>query len=152
MSSSLLPSSRSAGREVWLGTARAACQGRFSWRAAGGTVGQQSPAGGLGLLFQKGQSEGGCFGHSQWSTAAQHGRESLEEPEALSCVNTLTDTWCFPSCSSHTHRSLCAHWSEQFPEHGWSVALVQSVWKCVNTHTWVLPASALFQLSPDSVP
>lgn len=34
--------------------------------------------------------------------------------------------------------------------YSWSLA-VQSVWRCVNTHTWVLPASALFQLFPDSV-
>lgn len=58
----------------------------------------------------------------------------------MTCVNALTDTWCFPACSSHTQvlvRSLerADSWSVAG---AWLWCCLQSVWRCVNTHTWVL--------------
>lgn len=93
MSSSLLPNSRSAGREVWLGTARAACQGRFSWRAAGGIACPiQWDSRALQMVWdcssKRDSLREDILGIASGPHQPQHGRESLEEPEALTCVNT----------------------------------------------------------------
>lgn len=86
----------------------------------------------------------------------RHGRENLEHQTIVGCVNTRRGTCTLPSCTRESlYASAAAERANLCPA---GVCLQHSVlvWRCVNrqghTCAWVLPASVLSQLSPDSVP